>query len=71
MFSKEKYIEARRKYKKAQRYYNFFKNYNNTSDRNDLLDNFHALNMVNMAAAELKLGEYENAKYACTEVSFN
>lgn len=75
-FTQEKYYEARRKYRKANRYYNLLrKRYDwqelshvECSDE-DLkkLDQFSAVNNVNMAAVELKLKNYANAKYCCSK----
>lgn len=62
---------SRRKYRKANRYYNFlrkeypFQDANNTDVRQ--LDQFAALNNTNMAAVELKLKNFEDARYCCTE----
>lgn len=73
-FTTQQYFEARRKYRKATRYYNFFRkkfewkeeNYENPDDL-AALDKFNVLNCVNMAAVEMKVGQYENVKHYTTE----
>ncbi|KAL9905339.1 cyclophilin 40 isoform 2-T2 [Glossina fuscipes fuscipes] len=75
-FTKSQFNEARRKYRKANRYYNFFRKRFNwqespqNSYKNEEfkeLDNLSVLNNINMAAVDLKCQEYENAKYCCSE----
>uniref|UniRef100_A0A1B0BX37 peptidylprolyl isomerase n=1 Tax=Glossina palpalis gambiensis TaxID=67801 RepID=A0A1B0BX37_9MUSC len=75
-FTKCQFNEARRKYRKANRYYNFFRKRFNwqespqNSYKNEEfkeLDNLSVLNNINMAAVDLKCQEYENAKYCCSE----
>lgn len=65
-FQRDNYIEALRKYKKAQRYSKFFTEKNNSAP---LLDNFNAINYCNIAACELKLEDYLSARAAAMEVS--
>lgn len=63
-FQRDNYIEALRKYKKAQRYSKFFTEKNNSAP---LLDNFNAINYCNIAACELKLEDYLSARAAAME----
>ncbi|XP_067645058.1 peptidyl-prolyl cis-trans isomerase D isoform X2 [Eurosta solidaginis] len=75
-FMQQRYHEARRKYRKANHYYNLlrtrfekpeFKHLSCNEEDLKKLDAFSVLNQINMAAAELKLEKYNGAKYACTE----
>ncbi|XP_017478575.1 PREDICTED: peptidyl-prolyl cis-trans isomerase D isoform X1 [Rhagoletis zephyria] len=75
-FTQQKYCEARRKYRKANRYYNLLRTrfekqeftHLTVSDEDlKTLDAFSVLNQINMAAVDLKLEKYDSAKYACTE----
>lgn len=73
-FSSEQFYEARRKYRKATRYYNFFRKkfewkeegYENPEDLASL-DQFNVLNSGNMAAVEMKIGQFTNAKHYSSE----
>lgn len=60
-----RFVEAGRKYKKVTRYFNFFKDRTQNVDEKNRLDQFHLLNLLNYAATELKLGNYENVCTAC------
>lgn len=74
-YERGRFIEARRKYRKAERYYNYL--YNGAenlercsefeADDRQQMDAFMLNNCTNMAAVELKLENYENAKYCCNE----
>ncbi|KAH8302140.1 hypothetical protein KR044_003282 [Drosophila immigrans] len=74
-FQLGRYHEARAKYRKANRYYTFLrKNFDwqqlkGSSNDTDLrkLDQFSVVNNINMAAVELKLKNYQYAKYECSE----
>ncbi|KAM8710616.1 hypothetical protein ACLKA7_017268 [Drosophila subpalustris] len=75
-FQLGRYYEARAKYRKANRYYNLLrKNFDwqqlkgRPSDQTDLrkLDEFSVMNNINMAAVEIKLGNYQYAKHECSE----
>lgn len=75
-FTQGKFYEARRKYRKANRYYNLLRKRYDwqelehlkcTDDDLKKLDQFSVVNNVNMAAVELKLENYANAKYCCSE----
>lgn len=77
-FAQQRYYEARRKYRKANRYYVLLRRRYDCQEIDHLrgsesdlnkIDNFSVINNVNMAATELKLGEYANAKYLCSEVT--
>ncbi|EDV96542.1 GH16309 [Drosophila grimshawi] len=70
------YHEARAKYRKANRYYTMLRTSfegqqpkRNHCSNSDLrkLDAFSVVNNINMAAVELKLGNYQYAKYECSE----
>lgn len=69
-YSKGYYIAAVRKYKKADRYFMFFKTMLNTEVKlhKRELNAFHLVNCLNMSAVELKLGNFADAKNACIEV---
>ncbi|XP_062131278.1 peptidyl-prolyl cis-trans isomerase D [Drosophila sulfurigaster albostrigata] len=74
-FQLGRYHEARAKYRKANRYYTMLrKNFDwqqlkGCPDDTDLrkLDDFSVVNNINMAAVELKLENYQYAKYECSE----
>lgn len=66
-FFNRNYIDAYRKYKKAQRYYNYFMNKISDKQSFSQLEKFFVINCVNMAAAQLHLGEYKAAVYSCSE----
>lgn len=75
-FKQQNYYKARQKYRKANRYYNLLrkrydwqelKHLKCSDDDLKMLDNFSVLNNVNMAAVELKLGNFTNARYCCSE----
>ncbi|XP_055639060.1 peptidyl-prolyl cis-trans isomerase D [Toxorhynchites rutilus septentrionalis] len=64
-FKQSRWIEACRRYKKAERYLNFFHNNVRTIEDRSEMDKFLVTNCLNQAAAMIKLEEYENAIYAC------
>lgn len=74
-YVRKNYMEARRKYRKAQRYCNYLNLSPNDTYHNDGMENndslnldaFNVINCTNMAAVELKLSNYENAKNYCSE----
>lgn len=75
-FTQQKFYEARRKYRKANRYYNLLRKRYDWQELTHIkcsgddlikLDQFSVVNNVNMAAAELKLKNYSSARYYCTE----
>lgn len=81
-FKSGAYAEACRKYKKSVRYFNFFEDKLLASLRSQMDDEqvaeklapFHALNIatcLNIAASELELSGFANAKNACDEVLLN
>lgn len=81
-FSMKEYVDARRKYKKAVRYFNFFKDqleakYRTDEQIQDVKEKLQPLNQLNVvvclniAAVELKLSNAESAKNACDEVLLN
>lgn len=76
------YIEARRKYRKGVRYFNFLKDKLEEIHRNGLtvhqlreklqaIYHIHLNVCLNIAAVELKLNNAENAKSFCDEVLLN
>lgn len=76
-FVQEEYYDARRKYRKAYRYCNFLRSRGEWEEYPQLvlcdenlkkLDEFMVLNYTNVAAVELKLKNYTNAKNSCAEV---
>ncbi|XP_068149294.1 peptidyl-prolyl cis-trans isomerase D [Drosophila tropicalis] len=77
-----RYHEARTKYRKANRYYiylrkhyewqqlsHFKKKFDNGGRDTEIrkIDAFSVVNNINMAAVDLKLGNYLSAKYDCSE----
>uniref|UniRef100_A0A182N574 PPIase cyclophilin-type domain-containing protein n=1 Tax=Anopheles dirus TaxID=7168 RepID=A0A182N574_9DIPT len=69
-FKLGRFVQANRRYKKAERYYNFFLNQlNKQSPRRDgsrtLLAEFHLLNSLNQAVVRLRLQDYANVLHAC------
>lgn len=81
-FKSGAYVEACRKYKKAVRYFHYLKDKLGSSLHNEP-NNEHACNTLttlsafnitvclNIAASELELESYANAKNACDEVLLN
>ncbi|XP_053660571.1 peptidyl-prolyl cis-trans isomerase D [Anopheles marshallii] len=72
-FKDDQFVRANRRYKKAERYYNFFTNLlNKVSPRREihrtLLTEFHLLNCLNQAVVQLRLKEYASVVYACDTV---
>uniref|UniRef100_A0A182PNB3 peptidylprolyl isomerase n=1 Tax=Anopheles epiroticus TaxID=199890 RepID=A0A182PNB3_9DIPT len=69
-FKTNQFVRANRRYKKAERYYNFFTNQlNKLSPRRDgsrsLLIEFQLLNCLNQAVVRLRLKDYPNVVAAC------
>lgn len=62
------FVKSARKYRKLTRYYNFFKD--QTTDESDkkLLDTFQLVNLTNLAATELKLGDFKDVIFTCNAV---
>lgn len=61
-------VRANRRYKKAERYYNFFTNQLNRQSPRDhraQLEQFQLLNCLNQAAVRLRLKEFANVVHAC------
>lgn len=77
-FDRNQFVEACRKYKKAVRYYNFLydklskcttaANIIELRQKLQPLYQFHLITCLNIAAVELKLTNFVNAKYSCDEV---
>ncbi|XP_058055501.1 peptidyl-prolyl cis-trans isomerase D [Anopheles bellator] len=70
-FREEQAVPANRRYKKAERYYNYFSNQLNKQSRRDpehrtRLEQFHLLNCLNQAAVRLRLKEFTNVVHACS-----
>ncbi|XP_058454207.1 peptidyl-prolyl cis-trans isomerase D [Malaya genurostris] len=61
-----RWVEACRRYKKADRYFNFFNNKIRYAEDRTRLEQFEVVNSLNLAAAQLKLEDYENAVFACS-----
>lgn len=81
-FSSNEFIEARRKYKKTVRYFNYLKDkleeeYRDGVNVQDIKEKMQPIIQINnvaclnIAAVELKLRNSENAKNACDEVLSN
>ena len=75
-FTQQKFPEARRKYRKGNRYYNLLRlrfekkdNKHTTRVEDDIkkLEVFSAINHTNLAAVELKLQKYFEAKHSSSE----
>lgn len=67
-FKSKDYSNASRKYKKASRYHQIFsKSLLNEDDIKNLND-FHAINCLNIAAVELKFKNFLGARNACDDV---
>nr|XP_040220793.2 peptidyl-prolyl cis-trans isomerase D [Anopheles coluzzii] len=69
-FKADQFVRSNRRYKKAERYYNFFTNQlNKLSPRRDgtrtLLADFQLLNCLNQAAVRLRLKDYPSVVGAC------
>ncbi|KFB35828.1 hypothetical protein ZHAS_00002757 [Anopheles sinensis] len=69
-FKQKQYVPANRRYKKAERYYNFFNNQFNKQhprapEPNVALEQFQLLNCLNQAAVQLQLKEYSNVVRSC------
>lgn len=71
-YSKCDYLAAARRYKKADRYFIFFKSILKTDVKlhKRELNGFQLVNYLNMSAVELKLENFTDAKNACIEVCF-
>lgn len=75
LYEQHDYVNACRKYKKSIRYYQYFleKMTMKPVTEEDMADakamhDFHLLTQLNVAAVELKLENWVNAKCACDEV---
>ncbi|XP_062554742.1 peptidyl-prolyl cis-trans isomerase D [Armigeres subalbatus] len=64
-FREKHWVEACRRYKKAERYFNYFNNKIRTIEDRIRLEQFQLMNSLNLAAALLKLEDYENVLFAC------
>lgn len=64
-FKEKQWVEACRRYKKAERYFNFFNNKIRTIEDRIKLEQFQLMNSLNLAASLLKLEDYENVLFAC------
>lgn len=77
-FQRNLNVESCRKYKKCNRYYNFFVDKlggsitnGNANEVKNILQPLHRCYMItclNVAAVELKMANFSNAKYSCNEV---
>lgn len=65
LFKEKRWVEACRRYKKAERYFNFFNNKIRAIEDRAKLEQFQLMNCLNLAAALLKLEDYENVLFAC------
>lgn len=59
------FVKSARKYKKVSRYYNFFKDREVNAGDKALLDAFQLVNLINLAATELKLEEFDDVRFSC------
>ncbi|XP_011180551.2 peptidyl-prolyl cis-trans isomerase D [Zeugodacus cucurbitae] len=75
-FTQQKFNEARRKYRKGNRYYNILRLRFDKPEHKHLacaeddvkkLEEFSVLNHTNLAAVELKLKKFLDAKHSCSE----
>uniref|UniRef100_A0A182J317 peptidylprolyl isomerase n=1 Tax=Anopheles atroparvus TaxID=41427 RepID=A0A182J317_ANOAO len=69
-FKQNQFVRANRRYKKAERYFNFFSNQFNKQparmhEPNGVLQQFQLLNCLNQAAVQLQLKEYRSVVHAC------
>uniref|UniRef100_A0A182YQE0 Uncharacterized protein n=1 Tax=Anopheles stephensi TaxID=30069 RepID=A0A182YQE0_ANOST len=72
-FKANQFVQANRRYKKAERYYNFFTNQLNKqsprreggSGRRAVLTEFQLLNCLNQAVVQLRLKDFTSVVYAC------
>lgn len=64
-FKEKRWVEACRRYKKAERYFNFFNNKIRALEDRTKLEQFQLMNCLNLAAALLKLEDYDNVLFAC------
>lgn len=59
------FTKSARKYKKLTRYYNFFNDHVTDEDEKKALDSFQLVNLTNLAATELKLGDFSDVRFSC------
>lgn len=59
------FVRSARKYKKVTRYYNLFKDREHNAEDKALLDTFQLVNLINLAATELKLEEFDDVRFSC------
>lgn len=62
------FVKSARKYKKLTRYYNFFKDQTTDEDDKKFLDTFQLVNLTNLAATELKLGDFKDVIFTSNAV---
>lgn len=65
-YRNEDFMQSVRKYKKVTRYYNHFKDTTHDESEVNILDSLQLTNLTNLAASELKLGDYEDVIYSCS-----
>lgn len=59
------FIKSARKYKKVTRYYDIFKDKTVDDEEKKQLDTFQLVNLTNLAATELKLGDFKDVSFSC------
>lgn len=64
-FKHKQWVGACRRYKKAERYFNFFNNKIRQIEDRTRLEQFQLANSLNLAAALLKEADFENVVFAC------
>ncbi|XP_039433481.1 peptidyl-prolyl cis-trans isomerase D isoform X1 [Culex pipiens pallens] len=64
-YKHKQWVDACRRYKKAERYYNFFNNKIRQIEDRTRLEQFQLANSLNLAAALLKEADHENVVFAC------
>lgn len=62
------FVKSARKYLKATRYYNFFIDQTADESEKETLDSFQLTNLTNLAATELKLGDFKDVTSSCNSV---
>lgn len=64
-YKNKRWVDACRRYKKAERYYNFFNNKIRQIEDRTRLEQFQLANSLNLAAALIKESDFENVVFAC------
>lgn len=64
-YARRQWVDACRRYKKAERYFNFFNNKIRIIEDRVKLEQFQLANSLNLAAALLRQEDFENVVFAC------